>query len=90
MRVASNRGEMLSDYSGSRHHGGSRDERPDAGLPRNGRLNFSQHYLRNALEALRQGREVETPATAAPGCYIDADPAKDRLLPQLPGGQMFS
>jgi hypothetical protein len=50
----------------------------------------TQHYLRNALESLRQGREVETPATAAPGCYIDADPAKDRLLPQLPGGQMFS
>jgi len=45
----------------------------------------SQHYLRNALESLQQGREVETP-----GCYIDADPAKDRLLPQLPGGEMFS
>jgi hypothetical protein len=50
----------------------------------------SQHYLRNALESLQQGREVETPATAAPGCYIDADPAKDRLFQQLPGGQMLS
>jgi len=50
----------------------------------------SHHYLRNALESLLEGRTVETPATAAPGCYIDADPAKDRLLPQLPGGQMFS
>ena len=50
----------------------------------------SRHYLRNALHALRNGDEIETPATAAPGCYIDADPAKDRLFQDLPGGQMIS
>ena len=50
----------------------------------------SRHYLRNALDALRNGDEIETPATAAPGCYIDADPAKDRLFQDLPGGQMIS
>ena len=50
----------------------------------------SRHYLRNALDALRNGDEIETPATAAPGCYIDADPAKDRQFQDLPGGQMIS
>ena len=50
----------------------------------------SRHYLRNALDALRDGDVIETPATAAPGCYIDADPAKDRLFQDLPGGQMIS
>ncbi len=50
----------------------------------------SRHFLRNALDALRDGDEIETPATAAPGCYIDADPAKDRLFQNLPGGQMVS
>ena len=50
----------------------------------------TRHYLRNALDDLRDGREVGTPATAAPGCYIDADPAKDRLIEMLPAGQMLS
>lgn len=50
----------------------------------------SRHYLRNALDALRDGKDIDTPATAAPGCYIDADPAKDRLFQDLPGGQMIS
>jgi hypothetical protein len=50
----------------------------------------SRHYLRNALEALRNGDAIETPATAAPGCYIDADPAKDRRFQDLPGAQMMS
>ena len=50
----------------------------------------SRHYLRNALDALRNGDEIGTPATAAPGCYIDADPAKDRLFRDLPGGRMIS
>ena len=50
----------------------------------------SRHYLRNALDALRNGEEIGTPATAAPGCYIDADPAKDHLFQDLPGGQMIS
>ena len=50
----------------------------------------SRHYLRDALDALRNGDEIETPATAAPGCYIDADPAKDRLFLDLPGGQIIS
>lgn len=50
----------------------------------------SRHYLRNALEAVRAGRAVTTPAVTAPGCYIDADPAKDRLFRELPGGGMIS
>ncbi len=44
----------------------------------------------DALDALQHGLEVSTPATTASGCYIDADLAKDRLLPGLPGGQMMS
>lgn len=50
----------------------------------------SRHYLRNALDALRDGNDIGTPATAAPGCYIDADPTKDRLFQDLPDGQMIS
>ncbi len=50
----------------------------------------TRHYLRNALDDIRNGRDVSTPATAAPGCYIDADPAKDRLIEPLPAGQMLS
>ena len=48
------------------------------------------HYLRNALDDLRQSRPVRVPATSAPGCYIDADPAKDRLMPAVPGGHLLS
>jgi len=50
----------------------------------------TRHYLRNALDAMRDGREIRTPATAAPGCFIDADPAKDGLIELLPIGQMLS
>jgi hypothetical protein len=50
----------------------------------------TRHYLRNALDAVRGGDEVTIPATSAPGCFIDADPSKDGLLPPLPGGQMLS
>lgn len=50
----------------------------------------TRHYLRNALDALKEGRKIVTPATAAPGCYIDADPAKDQLIWPLPAGQMLS
>jgi len=50
----------------------------------------TRHYLRNALDALKEGRRITTPATAAPGCYIDADPAKDHLIWPLPAGQMLS
>jgi len=41
----------------------------------------THNYLRNALDALGSGRPVPQSATLAPGCIIDADPAKDRLFP---------
>lgn len=47
-------------------------------------------YLRNALDAVRDGRPVEVPATTAPGCFIDADPAKDRLFQPAVSGEMLS
>ena len=50
----------------------------------------TRHYLRNALDALEHGLKINTPATAAPGCYIDADPAKDQEVWPLPTGQMLS
>ena len=50
----------------------------------------TRHYLRHALDALKDGLKISTPATAAPGCYIDADPAKDQQVWPLPAGQMFS
>ncbi len=51
----------------------------------------TRHYLRNALDALVEGIEVEVPATTAPGCWIDADPAKDRgLQPMLSPGEFIS
>ena len=53
-------------------------------------LRTRERYSDAQLDALRNGDEIETPATAAPGCYIDADPAKDRLFQDLPGGQMIS
>jgi hypothetical protein len=48
------------------------------------------HYLRNALDALVRGHPVPVPATSAPGCYIDADPAKDNAFPPLQDGHMLS
>jgi hypothetical protein len=48
------------------------------------------NYLRNALDDLLGQRDVKVPATAAPGCYIDADPALDSQLPNLPGGHALS
>ena len=50
----------------------------------------TRNYLRNALDAMAQGRTISAPATSAPGCYIDADPAKDQLFHPLPAGQMLS
>lgn len=50
----------------------------------------TRHYLRNALNALYRDQVISTPATTAPGCYIDADPDKDRLFENLPAGQMLS
>ena len=44
----------------------------------------TNNYLRNAMDALLQGASIEVPATIAPGCVIDADPAKDRLFPDIP------
>ena len=44
----------------------------------------TSNYLRNAMDALLQGVSIEVPATTAPGCVIDADPAKDRLFPNIP------
>jgi hypothetical protein len=37
----------------------------------------TNRYLRNAIDAVLQGRPIAVPATTAPGCYIDADPQKD-------------
>lgn len=48
------------------------------------------NYLRNALDQIRAGHPVSVPATSAPGCYIDADPANDRLIPAVPGGHLLS
>ena len=42
------------------------------------------NYLRNAMDALLQGKPIPVPATTAPGCVIDADPKKDRLFPDIP------
>ncbi len=50
----------------------------------------TRHYLRNALDAMTQGRAITTPATSAPGCFIDADPTKDQLFQPLSAGQMLS
>lgn len=51
----------------------------------------TRHYLRNALDALIEGRTIAIPATSAPGCWIDADPSKDRgLRPMLRPGEVIS
>lgn len=50
----------------------------------------TRHYLRNALDELLEGKPVQTPATSAPGCVIDADPEKDRLFQPAADGQMIS
>ncbi len=50
----------------------------------------TRHYLRNALDDLVKGKPVQTPATSAPGCVIDADPEKDRLFQPADYGQMIS
>ena len=44
----------------------------------------TRNYLRNAMDALLTGVSIQVPATTAPGCVIDADPAKDSLFPNLP------
>ncbi len=44
----------------------------------------THNYLRNAMDSLLQGKSIEVPATIAPGCVIDADPAKDKLFPNIP------
>ncbi|WP_456375897.1 hypothetical protein [Thiolapillus sp.] len=48
----------------------------------------THYYLRNALEAALKGWPVSPAATLAPGCYIDADPEKDDLLPDPPDGTL--
>lgn len=48
----------------------------------------TQNHLRNALDDLVAGRHVATPATTAPGCQIDADPALDRWFDRLPAGHL--
>ena len=50
----------------------------------------TRHYLRDAVDALLKGEPVQTPATSAPGCVIDADPEKDRLFQPAADGQMIS
>ncbi len=44
----------------------------------------THNYLRNAMDSLLQGASIEVPATTAPGCVIDADPAKDKMFPDIP------
>lgn len=44
----------------------------------------TRNYLRNAMDSLLQGAPIEVSATTAPGCVIDADPAKDQLFPHIP------
>lgn len=50
----------------------------------------SRNYLRNALDAVAEGRPVSQPAMSAPGCHIDADPAKDRIFQPSSAGEMLS
>jgi hypothetical protein len=51
----------------------------------------TRYYLRNALDALIEGRTIAVPATTAPGCWIDADPSKDPgLRPVLRPGEIVS
>ena len=50
----------------------------------------TRHYLRHALEALVEGESVQTPATSAPGCVIDADPDKEWLFQPDTEGSMRS
>ncbi len=50
----------------------------------------TQRYLRNALDAVMQGRPVAIPAISSPGCFIDADPAKDSLMPLFPADGVLS
>lgn len=48
----------------------------------------THRLLERALDALLQGRPVATPATTAPGCYIDTDPLSEpQLLPWSPEEQ---
>ncbi|WP_456447556.1 redoxin family protein [Thiolapillus sp.] len=48
----------------------------------------THNYLRNALDAELKGWPVEPAATHAPGCYIDADPEKDDMLPEPGDGAL--
>jgi len=50
----------------------------------------TQRYLHNAVDAVMQGQPVAIPAITAPGCYIDADPARDRLRPVFPNDGVLS
>ena len=50
----------------------------------------TQRYLHNAVDAVMHGQPVAIPAITAPGCYIDADPARDRLQPVFPNDGVLS
>lgn len=50
----------------------------------------TRHYLRDALDAVGEGRQVSISATAAPGCYIDPDIGDDETMFPLPAGQLAS
>lgn len=50
----------------------------------------TRNYLRNALDDLVANRPIGSPATTAPGCHIDADPANDRWFDELPAGHIAS
>ena len=49
----------------------------------------SRSLLRNALDAVIEGRPIAVPATTAPGCHIDADPSGEKKLePWTPQEQL--
>lgn len=50
----------------------------------------TQRYLHNAIDAVLEGKAISIPAVTAPGCYIDADPARDKLFPAFPQDGVLS
>ncbi|MCB1774437.1 MAG: hypothetical protein KDI88_12535 [Gammaproteobacteria bacterium] len=78
---------FLLDRYGDIRYRGAVDDQFGLGYTRDAP---TSHYLRNALEDLQAGRPVRIPATAAPGCHIDADPAFDLQMPQLQAGHLLS
>lgn len=81
LQVASTGDSFLLDADNKLVYRGAIDDQYGFGYTRD---TPTHNYLRNAMDALLQGRSIEVQATSAPGCVIDADPAKDRLFPDIP------